>query len=78
MIGRYLKAFTGVLAIHRFDFQVGVFLLKRSKGFLWKLCPNLFVFFVYVTKNDSWSFKTNLFFTNWVPRVTGEQQKKTA
>lgn len=67
-IGCYLKAFTGVLAIHRFDSRVGIFLLKRSKRFFWKLCPNLFVFIVYVTKKDSWSFKTNLFFTNWVPQ----------
>lgn len=34
---------------------------EAIERFFWKLCPNLFVFIVYVTKNDSWSSKANLF-----------------
>lgn len=78
VIGRYLKSCTGVLAIHRSDSQLGIFFRSDRKVSYESHAQISLLVFVYVTKKDSWSFETNLFFTNWVPQesLAGNKRKQ--
>lgn len=77
-IGCYLKAFTGVLAIHRFDSQVPIFLLKRSKGFF-ESYAQISLFSLFTSLRTTAGLPKRIYFHELVSaRVTGEQQKKTA